>query len=124
INQPAAARGYQSVFWNISLFDRDYFNTMFEFFVFPDGSRPARESVFRLQAHFLDWFNEERRRAVLTFPVVTAAMLTRDGAPADDDFAELCAGQMSRGNSFFIYMSDSADSLASCCRLRNEVSDH
>lgn len=124
INQPAAARGYQSVFWNISLFDRDYFNTMFEFFVFPDGSKPDADSVRRLQGHFLAWFNEERRQAILTFPVVTAAMLTREGAPADPGFAELCAEQMSRGNSFFIYMSDTPDSLASCCRLRNEVTDH
>ncbi|GAA3705814.1 anaerobic ribonucleoside-triphosphate reductase [Oceanisphaera sediminis] len=124
INQPAAARGYQSVFWNISLFDRDYFNTMFEFFVFPDGSQPNGDSVSRLQEHFLEWFNEERRKAILTFPVVTAAMLTKDGAPADDAFAEMCAEQMSRGNSFFIYMSDTPDSLASCCRLRNEVTDH
>ncbi|WMC09278.1 anaerobic ribonucleoside-triphosphate reductase [Oceanimonas pelagia] len=124
INQPAAARGYQSVFWNISLFDRDYFASLFEHFVFPDGSVPAAGSVRRLQAYFLNWFNEERRKAVLTFPVVTAAMLTRNGAPADDDFAALCAGEMSRGNSFFVYMSDSADSLASCCRLRNEMTDN
>lgn len=124
INQPAAARGYQSVFWNISLFDKDYFASLFEHFVFPDGTAPDAGSVRRLQAYFLNWFNEERRRAVLTFPVVTAAMLTRDGAPADDEFAALCAGEMSRGNSFFIYMSDSADSLASCCRLRNEMSDN
>ncbi|MDP5291414.1 anaerobic ribonucleoside-triphosphate reductase [Oceanimonas sp. CHS3-5] len=124
INQPAAARGYQSVFWNISLFDRDYFASLFEHFVFPDGSAPKADSVRLLQAHFLNWFNEERRKAVLTFPVVTAAMLTKNGAPADDDFAALCAGEMSRGNSFFVYMSDSADSLASCCRLRNEMTDN
>lgn len=124
INQPAAARGYQSVFWNISLFDRDYFNTMFESFVFPDGDRPDGDSVRRLQGHFLEWFNEERRTALLTFPVVTAAMLTQNNAPADEAFTELCAEQMSRGNSFFIYMSDTPDSLASCCRLRNEMADN
>lgn len=124
INQPAAARGYQSVFWNMSLFDRDYFASLFEHFVFPDGTAPVAASVRRLQAYFLNWFNEERRKAVLTFPVVTAAMLTRNGAPADEEFAALCAAEMSRGNSFFVYMSDSADSLASCCRLRNEMTDN
>ena len=36
INQPAAARGYQSVFWNISVYDRFYFDAMFGDFVFPD----------------------------------------------------------------------------------------
>ncbi|MEL7295722.1 MAG: anaerobic ribonucleoside-triphosphate reductase, partial [Pseudomonadota bacterium] len=40
LNQPAAARGYQSVFWNISLYDKFYFDSMFGEFVFPDMSKP------------------------------------------------------------------------------------
>jgi len=124
INQPAAARGYQSVFWNISIYDEEYFQSMFGDFVFPDTTRPNWESVKRLQEFFMQWFNEERKKAVLTFPVVTAAMLTREGKPADLEFTELCAKELSEGNSFFIYQSDNADSLASCCRLRNEISDH
>ncbi|MBX3017381.1 MAG: anaerobic ribonucleoside-triphosphate reductase [Bdellovibrionaceae bacterium] len=123
INQPAAARGYQSVFWNISVYDRHYFSSMFENFVFPDGDRPVWESVDGLQRHFLEWFNKERARAVLTFPVVTVAMLTKDGQAADRDYAGLVGRELSVGNSFFIYLSDSADSLASCCRLRNAITD-
>ena len=72
----------------------------------------------------MDWFNEERTKAILTFPVVTAAMLTKDGAPVDTEFTDLCAHELGKGNSFFIYQSENADSLASCCRLRNEISDH
>lgn len=124
INQPAAARGYQSVFWNISLYDQAYFESMFGDFVFPDMVKPTWESVQKLQAFFLKWFNEERTKAVLTFPVVTAAMLTKDGTPVDTSFTELCAQELSEGNSFFIYQSENADSLASCCRLRNEISDN
>ncbi|AEM71932.1 anaerobic ribonucleoside-triphosphate reductase [Allomuricauda ruestringensis DSM 13258] len=124
INQPAAARGYQSVFWNISLYDKPYFDSMFGDFVFPDMSRPQWGSVKKLQAFFMEWFNEERTRAVLTFPVVTAAMLTKEGIPVDTAFTEMCAHELSKGNSFFIYQSENADSLASCCRLRNEISDH
>lgn len=124
INQPAAARGYQSVFWNISLYDKAYFDSMFGAFVFPDMSTPRWESVKRLQAFFMHWFNDERKKAVLTFPVVTAAMLVKDGIPVDGEFTEMCAQELSEGNSFFIYQSENADSLASCCRLRNEISDH
>ncbi|MEC7772123.1 MAG: anaerobic ribonucleoside-triphosphate reductase [Bacteroidota bacterium] len=124
INQPAAARGYQSVFWNISLYDKPYFDSMFGDFVFPDMGRPQWESLKKLQAFFMEWFNEERTKAILTFPVVTAAMLTKDGAPVDSEFTEMCARELSNGNSFFIYQSENADSLASCCRLRNEISDH
>lgn len=124
INQPAAARGYQSVFWNISVYDQHYFDAMFGNFVFPDFSKPIWESVARLQDFFLTWFNQERTKAILTFPVVTAAMLTEDGKCKDNRFADQLAKQLSEGNSFFIYLSDNPDSLASCCRLRNEIDDH
>ncbi|NER14696.1 anaerobic ribonucleoside-triphosphate reductase [Leptobacterium flavescens] len=124
INQPAAARGYQSVFWNISLYDDAYFNSMFGDFVFPDMSKPSWESVKKLQRFFMKWFNTERTKAILTFPVVTAAMLVKNGKPADPEFTDMCAEELSEGNSFFIYQSENADSLASCCRLRNEISDN
>lgn len=124
LNQPAAARGYQSVFWNISAYDEYYFKSLFGDFVFPDGTAPSWKSIKKLQAHFLHWFNEERKKAVLTFPVVTAAMLVENNEPKDRDFSLLCAKELSEGNSFFMYMSESADSLASCCRLRNEISDN
>ena len=123
INQPAAARGYQSVFWNISLYDRHYFAAMFGDFVFPDFSKPDWESVSRLQNFFLKWFNKERTKAVLTFPVVTAAMLTENGKCKDTAFADQMAKELSEGNSFFVYQSDNPDSLASCCRLRNQIED-
>lgn len=124
VNQPAAARGYQSVFWNISIYDESYFNSMFADFVFPDMTKPEWKSVKRLQAYFMKWFNGERSKAILTFPVVTAAMLVKDGKPVDEEFTNMCARELSEGNSFFIYQSESADSLASCCRLRSEISDN
>ena len=124
INQPAAARGYQSVFWNISLYDQFYFEAMFGNFVFPDFEKPCWETTAKLQLFFMQWFNKERSKAILTFPVVTAAMLTANGKCKDDEFANQMAKELSQGNSFFIYQSDNPDSLASCCRLRNEITDH
>ncbi|WP_456462405.1 anaerobic ribonucleoside-triphosphate reductase [Lutibacter sp.] len=124
INQPAAARGYQSVFWNVSLYDEQYFNSMFGDFVFPDMTKPKWNSVKKFQQFFMKWFNKEREKAVLTFPVVTAAMLVKEGKPVDTEFANMCAEELSEGNSFFIYQSENADSLASCCRLRSEITDN
>ena len=124
LNQPAAARGYQSVFWNISIFDQYYFESMFADFVFPDFTKPQWQSVDKLQNFFMSWINKEREKAVLTFPVITAAMLTENGKCKDNDFAYNLAKEKAEGNSFFIYLSDSADSLASCCRLRNEITDN
>ena len=123
INQPAAARGYQSVFWNISLYDAHYFEAMFGDFVFPDFTKPEWQSVARLQNYFLKWFNQERSKSVLTFPVVTAAMLTDQGECKDKQFADEMAQELAEGNSFFVYLSDNPDSLASCCRLRNQIDD-
>lgn len=124
INQPAAARGYQSVFWNISIYDQYYFDAMFGNFVFPDFERPNWESTAKLQRFFMRWFNQERTKAILTFPVVTAAMLTEQGKCKDSTFADEVAQELAEGNAFFIYQSDNPDSLASCCRLRNEIADH
>ena len=120
INQPAAARGYQSAFWNISIFDKNYFEAMFGHFYFLDGDRPDWETLSRLQVFFMKWFNKERTKSLLTFPVVTAAMLAKDNKPADQEFASFCANELAEGNAFFVYMGDTVDSLSSCCRLRNE----
>lgn len=124
LNQPASARGFQSVFWNISIFDKPYFESLFGEFRFPDCSEPNWSTLSKLQKFFMTWFNEERTKAVLTFPVVTAAILTDGEKPVDEEFLDMCAEQDAAGNSFFKYESDSADSLASCCRLRNELQDN
>lgn len=124
LNQPRARRGYQSVFWNISIYDKYYFDSMFGNFVFPDGTSPKWSTVKGLQMYFMDWFNKERTKALLTFPVVTAAMLSHNDEPKDEEFSDMLSLELSKWNSFFIYMSDNADSLSSCCRLRNEVADN
>ena len=93
-------------------------------FLFPDGSKPDWESLSWLQKRFMTWFNRERTKTVLTFPVETMALLTRDGDVMDKEWGDITAQMYSEGHSFFTYMSDNADSLSSCCRLRNEIQDN
>lgn len=124
LNQPASARGDQSVFWNISVLDRPYMEEMFGNFFYPDGTKPDMDSVMNLQKFFMEWFRNERKKELLTFPVLTASLLTTKDGFADPEFRDFLATQMSKGHSFFVYMSDSVDSLASCCRLRNELADN
>lgn len=126
LNQPASARGDQSVFWNISVFDKGYFEAMFGNFYYPDDTQPNYESVSALQRFFMEWFHEERSKELLTFPVLTASHLIDPETKQylDKDFKDFCTHMMSKGFSFFVYVSDSADSLASCCRLRNELADN
>lgn len=113
INQPAAARGYQSIFWNCAYFDEPYFKGMFETFIFPDGSSPKWESLRWLQKDFMNWFNEERRKCILTYPVETMNLLNDGEGFVDKDTFDHTAEMYSKGHSFFTYTSDSVDSLAS-----------
>lgn len=124
INQPTGARNFQAVFWNIAYYDKPYFESLFGEFVFPDGTKPLWSSLSWLQKRFMRWFNKERTRAVLTFPVETMALLSKDGDMIDSEYADFTAEMYSQGHSFFTYMSDNADSLSSCCRLRNEIQDN
>ena len=124
INQPCGARNYQSVFWNISYYDSYYFQSLFSEFRFPDGSRPDWDSLNWLQKRFMRWFNRERTKSVLTFPVETMALLSKDGDILDAEYADFTAEMYAEGHSFFTYVSDNADSLSSCCRLRNEIQDN
>lgn len=124
INQPAAARDYQSVFWNISFYDRSYFESLFGDFVFPDGTLPYWEGLNELQMFWLQWINKEREKAVLTFPVQTVALLTENKKPKHSDFVKFLSKEMEQGNTFFVYMSDNADTLSSCCRLANAIVDN
>jgi ribonucleoside-triphosphate reductase len=121
VNQMAGNRGGQSPFTNISYFDHTYFNGMFESFCYPDGSKPEWEAIDKLQRLFMNWFNERRLKSVLTFPVETFCMVYDDKDFIDKEYKELCAEMYAKGHSFFTYISDSVDSLASCCRLRNKL---
>ena len=124
MNMPAGNRGYQTVFWNIGYFDKPYFEGVFGEFRFPDGTAPKWETLSWLQKHFMKWFNKEREKYVMTFPVETMALLTdgKDGF-LDEEYADFTSEMWSEGHSFFCYLSDSADSLSSCCRLRNSLKD-
>ena len=124
INQPTGARNFQAVFWNVAYYDKFYFESLFGEFRFPDGSRPNWESLSWLQKRFMTWFNKERTKTVLTFPVETMALLTENGDVKDKEWGDFTAQMYSEGHSFFTYLSDNADSLSSCCRLRNEIQDN
>lgn len=124
INQPAGNRSYQSPFTNVSYYDKTYFESMFGEFYYPDGSQPEWRAIDTVQRLFMDWFNKVRLKQVLTFPVETFAMVHDGTDIIDKEYKDLCAEMYAKGHSFFTYISDSADSLASCCRLRNEVSEN
>lgn len=121
ISQPAAARGYQSAFVNFSYFDKPFFDGMFGNFYFPDGTQPDWESLKWVEKEFMQWFNNERLRCLLTFPVESFTLLYKDGKFEDEEMFNFVCEEYARGHSFFTYISDSVDSLSSCCRLKNKL---
>ena len=120
--QPSGSRGNQACFWNLSVFDKPFFETMYGDFYFPDGTKPQWESLNWLQKDFMHWLNQERLKCILTFPVVSLCLIYQNGEFLDKDLAEYAAQEYAQGNSFFTYISDSADSLSSCCRLSSKIS--
>ena len=123
-NQPAGNRSYQSPFTNISYYDENYWHALFDEFYFPDGTQPKWERVDWLQRDFMQWFNNERTKTLLTFPVETVALLSEDGDIKDQEWKNFVAEMYSKGHSFFTYISDNPNALASCCRLRNEIAEN
>ena len=121
INQPSAARGLQSAFVNFAYFDKEFFKGMFGGFYFPDGTRPDWESLNWIQKEFMQWFNAERLKCMLTFPVESFALIYKDNEFKDEESAKFVAEEYARGHSFFTYISDTVDSLSSCCRLKNKI---
>ena len=124
LNQPTGARNYQAVFWNVAYYDKFYFESLFGNFYFPDGSQPDWNGLSWLQKRFMKWFNQERTKTLLTFPVETMALLTENGECKDKEWGDFTAEMYSQGHSFLTYLSDNADSLSYCCRLRNEIQDN
>lgn len=121
INQPSSARNCQSAFTNFAYFDKPFFESMFGEFSFPDYTRPIWESFNWLQRDFMKWFNHERTKCILTFPVESFALIYKDGKFEDEDSANFVAEEYAEGHSFFTYISDTTDSLSSCCRLKNAI---
>lgn len=124
INQPAGNRSYQSPFTNVSYYDHTYFSSLFGEFYYPDGTKPEWAAINVLQKMFMKFFNKLRTKQILTFPVETLAMVHDGKDIIDKEYKDFCAEMYAEGHSFFTYISDSADSLASCCRLRNELAEN
>lgn len=120
--QPSGSRGNQACFWNLSIFDKPFFDTMYGDFYFPDGTKAKWESLSWLQKDFMHWFNQERLKCILTFPVVSLCLIYQDHKFLDEDLYQFAAKEYAEGDSFFTYISDSADSLSSCCRLSSKLS--
>lgn len=122
VNQPQGNRGFQSPFTNLNFFDKYYFEAMFGDFYYPNGTQPEWKAIDTLQRIFIELLRELRLIVPLTFPVTTFALLYDENGYKDKEYEELCAEEWAKGSSHFLYHSNNADSLSSCCRVQNKIS--
>lgn len=122
--QPAGNRSYNSPFTNVSWYDKYYFEAMFGEFYYPDGTKPEWNAVDKLQRMFMKLMREIRLLTPITFPVTTMSLLHNGKEFLDKEYEDLCAEEWSKGGSFFCYMNDNPASLASCCRVLNEMTEN
>lgn len=117
------ARGNQSPFTNVSIFDKYWRKAMFEKHTNPDFSTCDLENLKRTQRLFIDVMLEEQESNPFTFPVLTACQLkdSETGEIMDKDWLNWLAEKLVQNKLVNIYTSSSVDSLSSCCVKGNQL---
>lgn len=125
LNQPYVRNGIQSAFTNFSIFDESYLESLFGSKQFPDGSYIIDyiDDIIQFQKDFMNVVSKVRSQNMMTFPVLTYALLRQDGKFVNEDTARwFCTHNMKWADSNF-FISDSVNSLSNCCRLKSNVED-
>lgn len=125
LNQPYLRSGIQSAFTNISIFDRPYLESLFGGKVYPDGTFIIDyiDEILEYQKEFMEVLSEIREKNMMTFPVLTMALLRKDGVFVDEDFAKWCCRHNMRWADSNFFISDDINSLSNCCRLKSNIED-
>jgi ribonucleoside-triphosphate reductase len=119
VNQPFRG-GQQSAFTNVSLFDSSFLDKICSEYMFPDGTKPNKETVKTLQRLYVELYNETLRQTPFTFPVTTACFATDDDKNiVDSEFLHEIMEQNLEFGFMNIYAGKTS-TLSSCCRLRSE----
>jgi len=121
MNQPT--RASQSIFSNVSVYDRTNLEELEQDYIFPNGQPLNIDLVTKVQNVFLDVMNETMRRTPTTFPVITACFATDENFEiADEKFIDDIA-EKNEEFGFINMFNGSTSTLSSCCRLRSST-DH
>lgn len=123
LNQPYL-RINQSAFTNFSIFDKDYLVELFGGKEFPDGSFIIDyiDQILEYEKAFMRVVSDIRSKNVMTFPVLTFALLRdKEGKWGDENFARWCCEHNMKWNDSNFFISDSITSLSNCCRLVSNV---
>lgn len=125
VNQPYVRDGMQSAFTNVSVFDEKYLEALFGGSEFPDGTLmiDSIAEIKNFQKTFMEVVSDIREHNMFTFPVLTIALLRRDGKFADEEFARWGVAHNMHWNDSNLFIDDSVTSLSNCCRLKSNIDD-
>ena len=117
------AKNNQSAFSNVSLFDRNYLISLFAEEKFPDGTDIIDhvEEIVSYQKDFLNWLKIERSKKLLTFPILSAALLYQEEKFIDEDFARFISDHIFVWKDISIMSENDITSMSSCCRLKSST---
>lgn len=122
LNQPYL-RVNQSAFTNFSIFDRPYLESLFGGKTYPDGTFVIDEidNIIEYEKAFMNVVSDIRAQNMMTFPVLTYALLRKDGKFVDEEFAKWCCKHNMKWADSNFFISDDITSLSNCCRLVSDV---
>ena len=123
LNQPFLRSSIQSAFTNFSIFDRPYLESLFGAKEFPDGTFIINyiDEIIEYQKKFMEVVSEIRSENMMTFPVLTYALLRQNGKFVDEDFAKWCCEHNRKWADSNFFVSDDITSLSNCCRLVSDL---
>lgn len=110
---------------NFSIFDKPYLEALFGGKEFPDGTFIIDyvDEIREYQKAFMDVVGKVRSQCVMTFPVLTYALLRVDGKFVDEEFAKWCCERNMQWADSNFFVSDTVNSLSNCCRLKSNITD-
>ena len=123
LNQKFYRDQTQTVFSNVSIFDRVYLEELFGGREYPDGTFVIDyiEEIMDAQKLFMEVISETRRTQLFTYPVLTYSLIYKDGKFVDEEFARWASNHNRKWNDANFFISETAGALSNCCRLISDT---
>lgn len=123
LNQKFYRDQTQTVFSNMSIFDRVYLEELFGGREYPDGTFVIDyiEEIMEAQKIFMEVVSETRSVQLFTYPVLSYSLIYKNGKFEDEEFARWASNHNRKWNDANFFISETAGALSNCCRLISDT---
>ena len=123
LNQKFYRDQTQTVFSNMSIFDRFYLEELFGGREYPDGTYVIDyiEEIMEAQKIFMEVVSETRQTQLFTYPVLTYSLIYKDNKFQEEEFARWASNHNRKWNDANFFISETAGALSNCCRLISDT---